>query len=170
MEPSATEAAKTLRTIEQQRWQMRQRAALPVWVVCAALTVILVGLGLIDDLAPSSSGVIVMSLFAVGLVVGLVSRTRWGSALWGRRPLARSWIIGVAEDGSARSQRVVFVVWLLVAAVLFAETFRHVDEPVTAPLRGHPFGNTIAGLVVAVVGSVGYIAYRRWLASKAGRS
>lgn len=167
MEPTADQAAETLRTINQQRWQMRQKAAPPIWLGCTVFTVSLVAIGLIEDLAAPSSGAIVMSLFLACLVFGLASRTRRGSALRGRRSLARSWIIGTGTGGSARSRIVTSMIWLVVSAALAAGTVWGFDETATPVRSDYPLRNTILNLGAAIVGSVLYIAYRRWLASKA---
>lgn len=167
MDPSAGEAAETLRKIDQQRWQAREKAAPSIWLACTVFTVALVAIGLIEDLAAPSSGVIVMSLFLAGLVFGLAARTRRGSALQGRRLLARSWIIGASTDGSTRSRMVMSMIWLVVFVAVAAVIAWRFDEIATPIRSDHALRNTILNLGAAIVGSVLYIAYRRWLASKA---
>ncbi|MEV4512618.1 hypothetical protein AB0K00_27065 [Dactylosporangium sp. NPDC049525] len=167
MEPSADEAAAALRKIDQQRWQTREKTAPSVWLACTVFTVILVGIGLIEDLAGPSSGGFVMSLLLAGPVFGLATRTRWGSALLGRRSLSRSWIIGAGPDGSARSRIVTSAIWLVVAVAVAAVVVWRFDETAMPVQSDDALPNTILNLGAAIVGSVLYIAYRRWLAAKA---
>lgn len=167
MVPSPDEAAETLRTIDQQRWQTREKAAPPIWLGCTVFTAALVAVGLIEDLAAPSSGIIVMSLFLAGLVFGLASRTRWGAALRGRRSLARPLIAGTGADGSIRSRIVASMIWLVVSVAVATGIAWRFGET-AAPVRGdYALRDTVLNLGAAVVGSVLYIAYRRWLASKA---
>ena len=167
MEPSADEAAEALRKIDQQRWQAREQAAPSIWLACTVFTVTLVALGLIEDLAAPSSGAIVMSVLLAGLAFGLATRTRWGSALRGRRSLARSWIIGAGTDGSTRSRIVMSMIWLVVSVAVAAAIVWRFDETATPVRSDYALRNTILNLAAAIVGSVLYIAYRRWLAARA---
>jgi hypothetical protein len=169
VEPSSEEAAEALRTIERQRWQMRQRSAPPIWLGCAVFTAALVAVGLIEDLAAPSSGILVMSLFLACLVIGLAGRTRWGSALRFRRSLARPWIAGTGADGPTRTRIVVSVIWIVVAVAVAAGVVWSFDATATPVRSDLTLRNTVLNLGAAVVGSVLYVAYRRWLASKAGR-
>jgi hypothetical protein len=166
MEPSPDEAAAALRAVDQQRWRMREQAAPPVWLGCVVFAVPLVAVGLIEDLAAPSSGVVVMSLFLACLVLGLAGRTRWGAAVRGRRSLARPSISGTG--GPARSRTVLGVVWLVVAVAVAAGVVWRFGETVTPARSDAALPSTVLYLAAAAVGSVLYIAYRRWLTAKAG--
>ena len=167
MEPSPEEAAETLRAIDQRRWRMRERAAPPIWLGCTLFAVPVVAIGLVEDLAAPSSGVIVMSIFLACLVIGLAGRTRWGSGLRGGRSLTRPWITGTGTAAATRSRMLTGMIWLVVAVAVAAAVGWRFDATATPVGSDTALPNTVLNLGAAVVGSGLYVAYRRWLTSKA---
>ncbi|WP_433854287.1 hypothetical protein [Streptomyces kronopolitis] len=89
------------------------------WYAAAAM---LVGMGLVEDLAPQWASTYFFSTGVVALLVAGVGRTRKGQVLLRLPVTPRSAVLGTGHRGSTRSKALLIVVWGLtvtLAAVSF---------------------------------------------------
>jgi hypothetical protein len=163
---STHEAAGGLRQVDRARGQVwAAYFSSWTWYVGAVL---LVGFGLVEDLAPQWSAHYFLGVGFLGLVFGLLGHTRRGRAVFRMPAAPRSAVLGTGHHGTRRSQATLVAVWaaaVVLAVVGFGGVFAGAQgaggEQAAPPV---PF--TVLYTAVALVCVAISLTGRRWAQRK----
>ncbi|MFF3748688.1 hypothetical protein [Streptomyces kronopolitis] len=141
------------------------------WTWYAAATM-LVGMGLVEDLAPQWASLYFFSTGVVALLVAGAGRTRKGQALLRLPVTPRSAVLGTGHRGNTRSKALLVVVWALtvtLAAVAFIGMVESTQGGNNAQSEPPVPATVLFGaLALACVGV--RLAGQRWAAKKMDRN
>ena len=171
MQPSADEAARTLRGIDRQRRVVR--SSLPGWPLAMISLAIMTTFGLVQDLVPTWSGVGFLVCGMIALVLGRLGRSRRGSTMFGRLAQPRSFAQGTGIRPSSPARRLLVygsygILAVAVGTVVAYNTAHPTRSTGTWWPGGWPHTIEMLAIWAAVCGC--HVLSRRWFAPGVAKS
>jgi hypothetical protein len=171
MQPSADEAALALQAIERQRRVVRR--SFPgrprVWISLVGM----VAFGVVQDLAPTWSGVAFLVFGVIAVSIGLWGSTRWGATMLGDRVKPRAFAQGGGVRLPPLARRLLVYGGLAAVAFAFGAFMAH-EVTHSSPSNGAwwpaDWPHTVEMLAIWAVVWLGFVVSRRRLTQDSGKS